>query len=138
MNTQLKSILAQRLARKGKKANGFTLIELMVVVAIVGILTAVGLPNLTKAQDKAKDSAAIATLTNAAKECSLALLSGDNSAYVAGVAGAEDGTGAVAGWIDQGVSGTCEENAVLKITPAYTDASELKSTFIGSIPGPVS
>ena len=74
MNTKLKSILAQRLAKKGKKQNGFTLIELMVVVAIVGILSGVGLPQLLKAQDKAKDSVAIATLTNAAKECSLLLV----------------------------------------------------------------
>ena len=73
MNTQFQSILSKKLA-KGNKANGFTLIELMVVVAIVGILSGVGLPQLLKAQDKAKDSVAIATLTNAAKECSLLLV----------------------------------------------------------------
>ena len=74
-NTFLQAALLRAQAkRKSKKQNGFTLIELMVVVAIVGILSGVGLPQLLKAQDKAKDSAAIATLTNAAKECSLLLV----------------------------------------------------------------
>ena len=71
MNTQLKSILAQRLAKESKKANGFTLIELMVVVAIVGVLSAVGLPQLTKAQDKAKQRAGESELVSAGKTCGL-------------------------------------------------------------------
>ena len=63
-----KSNLIQRLAKKncGKK-NGFTMIELMVVVAIVGVLSAVALPALTSAQDRAKASAAKQESVNAAK-----------------------------------------------------------------------
>ena len=73
--------LKQALLRnKKRKQNGFTLIELMVVVAIVGILTAVGLPELTKAQDKAKASAAKAFVVNEGKSCSLALVTGDTYA----------------------------------------------------------
>ena len=61
------------------------MIELMVVVAIVGVLSAVGLPALTKAQDKAKDSAAIAKVSNGGKECASSLVTaGDGSIYEKG------------------------------------------------------
>jgi prepilin-type N-terminal cleavage/methylation domain-containing protein len=69
--------LLSKLNKAKKKPNGFTLIELMVVVAIVGILTAVGLPELSKAQDKAKSAAAKSFVSNEAKSCSLALVTGD-------------------------------------------------------------
>ena len=75
MNTQFQSILSKKLA-KGNKANGFTLIELMVVVAIVGVLSSVGLPQLLKAQDRAKISVAQQEAVNYAKECSISLLTG--------------------------------------------------------------
>ena len=55
MNSFQTRLIQTALKKKNKKQNGFTLIELMVVVAIVGILSAVGLPELTKAQDRAKD-----------------------------------------------------------------------------------
>ena len=70
--------LQQALKRSKKSVkNGFTLIELMVVVAIVGVLTAVGLPELSKAQDKAKSAAAKSFVVNEGKSCSLALVTGD-------------------------------------------------------------
>lgn len=129
--TNFQANLIQRaLKKRSKKQNGFTLIELMVVVAIVGILSGVGLPQLLKAQDKAKDSAAIATLTNAAKECSLLLVTEgegtnfDASQYTAG---------------GNTVSGTCEADnaAALTIKSASGDGTKEASVGfdIGGIPG---
>ena len=128
MNTQLKSILAKRLAKKGKKLNGFTLIELMVVVAIVGVLTAVGLPQLNAAQDKAKVAAARQTLSNGSKECSIELItSGTVPTF------ATDGTNAGV------VYGTCEGGEELGIVAEDTDATTLTLTISDDgIPGDIS
>ena len=69
----------QQAISKSKKAvkNGFTMIELMVVVAIIGVLSSVALPALTSAQDRAKSSAAKQESVNAAKTCTIALIGGD-------------------------------------------------------------
>ena len=83
-NSLFQRSLLQRLRDpKNKKQNGFTLIELMVVVAIVGVLSAVGLPQLLKAQDRAKISVAQQEAVNYAKECSIALLTGAADPVVA-------------------------------------------------------
>ncbi len=47
-----------------KSENGFTLVELMVVVAIIGLLSAVAIPNFQKYQARSKTSEAKLQFTN--------------------------------------------------------------------------
>ena len=126
MTTFTKRSLLSRLSKKGKKPNGFTLIELMVVVAIVGVLSAVGLPQLLKAQDRAKVSVARQEAVNYAKECSISLLTG---------AAAPDG----AQYDTIGAAQTCVEDVDVIATSDTDPAVTITVALDGTIPSkPVS
>lgn len=68
------SLLSAYQKEANQKANGFTLIELMIVVAIVGIITAVALPNYNRQRVKAKVGASNAAAAALVGACELAII----------------------------------------------------------------
>lgn len=87
-------------------AEGFTLVELLIVVVILGVLSAVGVPAYFAQLDRARTNSANAAAMGAAKACAAAATTGDQSSFAAG----------------EGVTGTC-------------NASGTASSFTSSVSG---
>jgi type IV pilus assembly protein PilA len=89
-SSKLSPLLMAQLLRRGRKpgskqANaGFTLVELLVVVVILGVLGAVGVPAYFAQVNRARVNAANAAALAAAKSCAAVLVTGANTDYVGG------------------------------------------------------
>ncbi len=76
----MKSLLKK--VRKDKK--GFTLAELLVVVAIIGVLVAISIPIFTSQLEKSREAVDMANIRAKYAECQTALLTDGNLANVSG------------------------------------------------------
>ncbi|QPN65064.1 type II secretion system protein [Synechococcus sp. CBW1004] len=111
--------LAERKRRKGTE--GFTLVELMIVVAVIGILSAVALPQYLTARNAAAAGAAIGEAIGKAKECGT-LAASDIGSAPSGETCTSGGGTVVSGTWTSGVDG-------LRCLGATSAAANTKATI---------
>lgn len=133
LNSRLQLAMLNRKKSKNILQKGFTLVELMIVIVIVGILSAVALPNFLSQTDKAKATEAKTQAASLLKQVTVDSL-GSNITSAVGIANT-NGTGSVAvasaaGDWDYTLTGTTLGNVVLVTAAAKAAGNAANSTNV--------
>ena len=114
-----------------KNNKGFTLMEMLIVVAIIGVLVAIAIPTVTANLAKSKQAADEANVRSAYAEASAGYLMGDGgTVYTAKMQANCAGDVNIGGYtFKTGVSTT---NQTAKEAPAWTAGQYVKVTVDGS------
>ena len=105
---------------KGKK--GFTLVEIMIVVAIIGLLAAIAIPSFVKARSDARAKACVNNLRliDAAKE-QWAMATNKPNGYNAAAAFTAIEIGEINEYLKGGVTPTCPAKGIYDYTTIGTN-----------------